>query len=280
MRFTLILFYILLLSPPAIKAQAKEPLLNNHEHYGNQLLSVVTDFSIKKTAIKKNELVILTYNVRNCRGLDNKTDYIRVADIIKRINPHLVAIQELDSATQRSGGVVVLDVLASETKMYPVYGASIPYQGGKYGVGILSREKPLKWRSVPLPGREENRSVLIVEFENYIFCSTHFSLTEEDRLKSVEILNSLFIGSPKAVFLAGDFNAPPESEVLTNLQTRWQLLNNPADPTIPADNPRRCIDFIFRFKTENTSTIIQKSIVEKEPVASDHLPVWVKVAFF
>jgi len=49
----------------------------------------------------------LTYNVRNCKGLDNNTDYKRVADIISRVDADVVALQELDSATERSNKVVV-----------------------------------------------------------------------------------------------------------------------------------------------------------------------------
>jgi endonuclease/exonuclease/phosphatase family metal-dependent hydrolase len=78
----------------------------------------------------RDEIVLLTYNVRNCSGLDNITDYQRVADIISTIKPDVVALQELDSATLRSGKIIVLNELALRTKLYPVFGASINYQGG------------------------------------------------------------------------------------------------------------------------------------------------------
>ena len=225
---------------------------------------------------KKNEFTILAYNVRNCRGLDNLTDYQRVADIINRIDPRIVALQELDSATQRSNGVVVLNELARLTGMYPVYGASIPFQGGKYGVGILTKEKPLQWRSVPLPGREEKRSLLIVELKDVIICCTHFSLTEEDRMESAIIINDLFKDSVKPVLLAGDLNATPESEVIRKIEEKWTMLNDRNIPTFPADNPDRCIDYIFVLKGTDAGIRFVKSRVEHEPVASDHLPVWVK----
>jgi len=226
---------------------------------------------------KKKEVTLMAYNVRNCRGLDNVTDYQRVADIINRIDPLVVALQELDSATQRSNGVVVLDELARLTGMYPVYGASIPFQDGKYGVGILSKEKPLHWRSVPLPGREEKRSLLIVELNDVIVCCTHFSLTEEDRLESANIINGLFNNSGKPVFLAGDLNATPESEVIRLIEEKWTMLNDPDTPTFPADNPERCIDYIFILKGAYEESIPVRNHVENEPVASDHLPLWVKL---
>ncbi len=229
------------------------------------------------TVQRKEDLVIAAYNVRNCKGMDNITDYKRVSDIITRINPQVIAIQELDSATQRSGGAVVLNELAVRTKMYPVYGASIKYQGGKYGIGVLSKEKPVGYRSVGLPGREENRSILIVEFKKFIFCSTHFSLTAEDRLTSVEIINSLFKNSPKPVFLAGDLNATPDSKEIKSLTENWITLNNPEIPTIPSDNPRKCIDYILILKNSYSKYKIRDRVVGDEPVASDHLPVWVRL---
>jgi endonuclease/exonuclease/phosphatase family metal-dependent hydrolase len=209
--------------------------------------------------------------------MDNITDYKRVSDIISRINPQVIAIQELDSATQRSNGAVVLNELADRTKMYPVYGASINYQGGKYGIGVLSKEKPIGHRSVKLPGREESRSILIVEFRKYIFCCTHFSLTAEDRLKSVEIINSLFKDSEKPVFLAGDLNATSDSKEIISLTDKWNILTDPAVPTIPSDNPRKCIDYILLLKNEALKFSVSGSTVGKEPLASDHLPVWVSI---
>lgn len=242
------------------------------------LLTGSTSFPDETEAIiRKKKFTFLTYNVRNCRGLDNVTDYRRVAEVINRINPTAVALQELDSATLRSKGFVVLDELARSTKMHAVYGASIDFQGGKYGVGILTKERPLGWWLVPLPGREESRSLLLVELKDVIICCTHFSLNEDDRLASADIINGLFDGSGKPVILAGDLNATPESEVIKNIEENWTMLNDPGVPTFPADNPVKCIDYIFVLKAGNSSVVPLAARVEKEPVASDHLPVWAKV---
>ena len=217
---------------------------------------------------------ILSYNVRNCQGMDGVVNYQRVADIINRIDAEVVALQELDSATQRSNGVVVLDELAKLTGMHKTYGASIDYQGGKYGIGILTKEKPLSWKRVPLPGREEPRSLLIVELENLVFGCTHFSLTEEDRLSSAYIISNSFKDYTKPVFLAGDLNASPESGVMKNIENYWNILTNTSAPTSPSNNPVKCIDYILGLKKEGNKFVTKRTIVEQEPVASDHLPVW------
>ena len=187
-------------------------------------LSVIIAFVTLATGCEKDKpgnengssltVKILSYNIKNCQGMDGVVSYQRVADVIKRIDADVVALQELDSATVRSKGVVVLDELARLTGMHKTYGASIDYQGGKYGIGVLTKEEPLSWKRVPLPGREEPRSLLIVELKDFVIGCTHFSLTEEDRLSSAYIVGNSFKNYSKPVFMAGDLNAIPESAVI------------------------------------------------------------------
>jgi len=226
---------------------------------------------------QKNTVKILSYNVRNCKGLDNVIDYSRVATIISRINADFVAIQELDSVTERNNKVDALNELAKRTQMFPSYRASISYQGGKYGIGILTREKPIRTESCSLPGKEEKRSLLIVEMKDYVICCTHLSLTREDRISSVEIITQMTAKYSKPVFLAGDMNAEPNSVEINNLSKNWTILSNPAQFTIPADRPDKCIDFIMLKNNDKIQVKVVNGKVENEPVASDHLPVWTEV---
>lgn len=222
-------------------------------------------------------LKIMSYNVRNCVGLDKVTDYNRVAIVCKRMDADAIALQELDSATSRSKGVVVLAELAAKTGMHPTYGASIDFQGGKYGVGMLTKEKPISWQKIPLPGREERRSILMVELKEYVICCTHLSLTSEDRLTSMEIINEATKKYAKPVILAGDLNTVPGTAELNNLEKHWRLLSNQKEMTFPANNPARCIDYILIRKDANYRIASLESQVETESVASDHRPVWIKV---
>jgi endonuclease/exonuclease/phosphatase family metal-dependent hydrolase len=233
--------------------------------------------TVSGAAKTADTLKILSYNVRNCKGLDNVTDYKRVAKIITQINADFVALQELDSVTERSNRVDVLGELARETNLFPTYRASIDFQGGKYGIGILTHEKPLRTEAVPLPGSEEKRSLLLVEMKEFVICCTHFSLTQKDRAKSVEIINQLVAKCQKPIFLAGDLNAVSESPEMVDLAKNWQILNDPAAPTIPADKPIKCIDFVMASKNKKYKFEVINSSVANESVASDHLPVWVKV---
>ena len=223
-------------------------------------------------------LRILTYNVRNGKGMDEKTDYNRVAAVIQAIHPEVVALQELDSVTTRSNGADVLQVLAEKCGMKSVYGASIPYRGGKYGIGILSQETPLKTSFITLPGREEKRGLLMAEFKNYIFFCTHFSLTEADRIASVELINQKAKESQKRVFLAGDLNTSPKSEAINLLSENWINLSG-IQPTFPSTGPMECIDYIWGINCCNFKYSIIRQEVVPDKSASDHRPVFVDISF-
>ena len=161
--------------------------------------------------------------------------------------------------------------------MFPIYNSSIRFQGGAYGIGFLMREKPITSEAIPLPGSEEKRSVLLVEMKGYVVCCTHFSLTQRDRAESVVLINQLVSKYKKPVFLAGDLNAEASSPEIHKLSENWQILNDKPDPTFPANKPGDRIDFILAKRTENFQFKVIESLVEDEPMASDHLPVWVKV---
>ncbi|MFP4367727.1 MAG: endonuclease/exonuclease/phosphatase family protein [Bacteroidales bacterium] len=220
---------------------------------------------------------ILTYNIRNCTGMDGRTDFDRVVDVIKAVNPHVVALQEVDSGTRRMDSADVLKILAEKTGMHHRYGPAISFQGGKYGNGILSKENPVSYSFIPLPGRQERRSLLMVEFEDFILYGTHFNNGYAgDRHGSVMIIDYEANESGKPVILAGDINDTPGSRTLALLSENWvQLSGN--EYTFPGDGPDKCIDYIFGLKRGGTDYIVLKQEVVNEPVASDHLPVFVDV---
>ncbi len=228
------------------------------------------------------DLRIMSYNVRNAKGLDDKTDYARVADVIKRENPDVVAIQELDKETKRSKGVDVLGELAKLTDMTPSFGPAIDYQGGKYGIGVLSKEKPVKTEYIPLPGTEEERCLLVVEFEEFVFCCSHWSLTRKDRDLTVALVTNKMKEQHKPTFVCGDFNAQPNDEAIRNLQKDWTILS--ADKfTFPANEPTIRIDYICaadpqnKISSEEWLKAVKNARVVDEPVASDHRPIALEI---
>lgn len=218
-------------------------------------------------------LQVLTYNVRHCAGMDLVVDYDRTAAVIIQQQPDVVALQELDSMTSRSGRQDQIGELASRTYYHPVFGSAIDFDGGKYGVGILTRELPLSSKRIPLPG-EEPRVLLVVELKDYVLACTHLDLEEAERLASVSLIVEEAQRWQKPFLLAGDWNDTPDSPLLQEMKQHFTLLSG-SEPTYPADKPQDCIDYVASFKAHSLVPI--DSHVIEEPEASDHRPLMVRI---
>lgn len=191
------------------------------------------------SAQSQNSLRLMTYNIKNANGMDDVCDFQRIADVINHIHPEVVALQELDSMTHRSGQKYVLGEIAGRTQMHAYFAPAIDYDGGKYGIGLLTKEIPVSLKTMTLPGREEARALIMAEFDNYIYCCTHLSLTEEDRMASLELIKDFAAAHKKPFFLAGDLNAEPESAFIKYLQQDFQILSDVNQHTFPAPGPYR-----------------------------------------
>ena len=209
--------------------------------------------------------------------MDGVCDFQRIANVINNASPDVVAVQEVDSVTNRSNQKYVLGEIAERTQMYACFAPAIDYDGGKYGIGLLSKKVPLHLQAIALPGREEARALILAEFEDYIYCCTHLSLTEEDRMKSLEILKTFAASYKKPLFLAGDMNAEPESDFIKELQKEFRILSNPKQHTFPAPAPKETIDYVAVFKQNDKGFAVVSSEVVNEPVASDHRPIVVEL---
>ena len=230
-------------------------------------------WGITLTVLGQDTLKVMTYNVRHCAGMDLVLDYDRTAAVIALQQPDLVALQELDSMTDRSEQRYQLGELASHTGYHPVFGAAIDYDGGKYGVGILTQEIPLSTKHIPLPG-DEPRVLLVVELQDYVMACTHLDLEEEPRLASVLLIVEEAQRWQKPFLLAGDWNDTPDSELLQEMMKYFTILSG-NDVSYPADEPQECLDYVAVFKDKSVEVL--ESIVIDEPEASDHRPVVVRV---
>ena len=208
--------------------------------------------------------------------MDSVLDYARTAAVINRVAPDVVMVQELDSANERSAGINAIEEIAKHSLMHWTYGAAIDYRGGKYGIGMLSKEKPVGHKVVPLPGREEARAFLLVEFKDYFVGCTHFSLNPEDRAASVQVILDAVKNIKKPLFIGGDLNCTYESAPLVALREHFTLLSDQNQPTFPAPEPKECIDYIFGLNNGNGYSRLYRAVVN-EPIASDHRPLFVDI---
>lgn len=229
---------------------------------------------------------ILSYNVRHCANMDNVRSEQATAAVIVREKARFVAVQEMDVKTARVQGVDQPQELAKLTGLHATFAQAIPYQGGAYGVALLTREKPLAVRRIPLPGREP-RVLLLAEFADCFFGTLHLDLERARRLESLPIVRAAVraAAATKPVFICGDWNALPQSATLKQMGAFVKVISTTQTPTFHSrsENPRErvnkggVIDYIAVDTGHAAAVKVHASQVTEERWVSDHAPISVTV---
>lgn len=234
---------------------------------------------------------IASYNIHHGEGTDGKYDFERLANQFNHWQADVIALQEVDSMTTRSGKAYALGTLADITRYYDTFCPTMDYQGGKYGIGMLSRQKPLKVTSYALPGKEEPRRLMVAEFKDYVVACTHLSLNADDRMASLPIILQAARNTDKPFVIAGDWNDTPNSPFTKALSKDFCLRSNTRLATFPADSPKDCIDYIAVYKRSgepnysrsycyvNEPAVVTTATVGSSKTASDHRPIFAKMIF-
>lgn len=231
------------------------------------------------TADQPLQLRVLSYNIHHCEGVDRKLDVQRIAEVIRSVQPDIVALQEVDQNVKRSQSVDQPARLAELTQMQVVFGVNIPLQGGHYGNAILSRFPITSHQNHLLPNINNSEQRGVIEaiiavpapLDQLVFLATHldYRVDQRERLASVKVINDLIAKrGDAAAILAGDMNATPDSETLGLLSTVWKITNENPQFTIPVKQPTKQIDFILYAPPAQWQAV--ETRVLDEDVASDH----------
>lgn len=223
-------------------------------------------------------LNILTFNILHGATMKNDGNLDLIASVIRDVNPDLVALQELDVRTGRVAGADLATELGLRTRLNPLFARAMFYDGGEYGIGILSRFSYRSSRAVPLPSTPGNEPrvaleavVDLPEGPAVAFVATHLDFAStEDRIAQARNINETFGESPHPRLLAGDFNATPESETMAILSACWTPSDGlDAAPTFPSSKPEIKIDYVL-YAPRDRWSVVSTRVIEND-VASDHL---------
>lgn len=248
------------------------------------LFAVVLGF-VPRVSAAQDTVRVLAYNIRHGVGMDQRPDLERTARVIRALEPHVVLLQEVDSATARTRGVDQARQLAELTGLqHYAFGRFMDYDGGAYGMAALSASPILLHENHVLPQGAEPRSALAVRVQptvnspEIVFVGIHLYRSGPERFAQAKRLLEALAEEHAPVMLVGDFNSQPGDAVMRLLGTQWTL---PAKPTaarftFPADAPQREIDYVL-YRPESAFSVIEYRVVE-EPVASDHRPVLIVLA--
>lgn len=233
----------------------------------------------------RHTVTLISYNVGAfSKYMDNSTG--GVAQLILDNGATYVALNELDSCNRRHANYQLADLAAGLGDWSYQFASAFPYAGGGYGNGVVTSKPIQNGYSVILPKGDgsEQRSVAVVETPDCVFASLHLDHKGETAAyEQMKVVNEWFTGrysgSKKPVFLCGDFNVTPDSEVIELAKTCWTQLSG-VDFTHSTTHPRHCIDFVFAL-TAAAPVKVLESVVLTEGTAelSDHFPVKVTVEY-
>ena len=227
----------------------------------------------------ENTLNLVSYNIKHGRGMDGEVDLDRIAAVLRSMDPDLVALQEIDIDCTRSGNVDTAAVLGKLLQMEHRFGKFMEFQGGEYGMAVLSRFPVRESRCHPLPEGAEPRCALEVVVEPpglerpLSFISIHHDWTDEEfRIQQVKALIEALDSHRLPVILAGDFNAQRGAESIRLLQEAgWRVDEKRGAATFPADGPEVEIDFFMVRGLRGLDHFATDVLDER--VASDHRPI-------
>jgi endonuclease/exonuclease/phosphatase family metal-dependent hydrolase len=225
-------------------------------------------------------LRIATYNVHRCRGLDGRTNPARIADVIRSIDPDVIALQEVMGAGLNAAGHA--EELGALLGMGWVMAPTRHLRGCLYGNVVLSRhpiahhtQYDLSWKTCEPRGCQ--RVDVAFGADTLHLYNVHLGTAFLERRYQAQRLSAIVhdrrIGQPKIVL--GDFNEWMKglatnmlSERLQSIDLRQHLRRR---RTYPGVFPVLHLDHIY-YDGKMEVAKLELPRTRLALMASDHLP--------
>ncbi|TDS11870.1 endonuclease/exonuclease/phosphatase family protein [Sphingobacterium paludis] len=250
-------------------------------------LSVCYTVSSGQSSKKLTEglpLKVMSYNIHHANppSKDSLIDIDAIVKVIRAADADLVALQEVDQLTKRSGKMDQPKLIAEKLGMHYYFAKAMDYDDGGYGQVLLSKYPIRSTRIHRLPavsgfkGEPRIMAEIYVQLDQHTeirFATVHLDAQKDEQnrvLQAQYIVDNLKKKAMPSI-VAGDFNATEDSAPLTTLKESLSPTCANCPFTIPVVNPKKAIDFIMLDKASNWKVVSHQVISEK--YASDHLPI-------
>ncbi len=232
---------------------------------------------------------IVTFNVHGCVGMDFHRSEARIAERIARLEPDIVALQELDVGRRRSSGCHQAEFIARHLNFESHFHPSMRWAEEQYGNAVLSRWPIRLRRAGELPSENaflfrESRAAHWAEIDApggpLHVINTHLGVGRLERreqataLAGAEWIGAIPVNEP--ALLLGDLNSMPGSTPHALLEREFRDLvksfSGGHQRTFPAMWPVVTLDHVFgnaRIRVVGVDISGEWS----DAVVSDHLPV-------
>ncbi len=242
-------------------------------------------------------LRVMTYNTHGSVGSDRRCRPERIAEVIRRFSPDVVALQEVDVGQLRSGGHDQAQLIAELTDLAAHFTSARESGGGRYGNAILTRHPyELRAEGILPVRRGEVRAAqwlrLSIDDGHVDVVNTHLGLHFWDRWLQFRALFGSAVAAPPSevqpppfpplegsldrLILCGDFNAGRLSPIYFLLERRLKDAQRSgtrgAQATWPSRWPLLRLDHVWIGR----ELAIEDVIVPRDELvreASDHLPI-------
>ena len=244
------------------------------------LVCLISGSAWSQSQIDSTKIVkVLSFNILHGKTMKGDFNLDVIAKVIIDANPDFVALQEVDYKTNRAKKYDLVTELGWRTKLSPLYGRAMYYDGGEYGEGVLSKHTFLNTRNVPLPHLKGDEPRAALEITTVLpskdtisFIGTHLDhlKLETNKIMQAKEINKVFSSNKYPTILAGDLNAVPNSNTMNILESFWTASydkNNP-EPTFSSENPTKKIDYVMFYPKHRWKVLKRKTICDK--IASDH----------
>lgn len=230
---------------------------------------------------------IMSFNIHhgNPPGDEKKIDLDAIVRTIKDADASIIALQEVDINTLRSGKVNQAEILAKALNMEVFFSRAIDFEGGEYGLAILSKYKFKETKFYKLSSAADAKAeprilqTVVVNFpgqQRFVFANTHLDvLNTGNRILQAKEIAAIAEKEKLSFILAGDWNAPLKSETLLVLDKVFKLTCKVCPITCPEDGT--AIDFIAYTKKSPFKTKTYKVFSDNN--SSDHYPVFAEIIY-
>jgi endonuclease/exonuclease/phosphatase family metal-dependent hydrolase len=219
----------------------------------------------------------MTWNIHGGMGPDGRHDLERMLALVRRADPDVLALQEIDSR-RASGSEHPVAMLKRVLGHHGISAAAITTPDGDYGQVLLSRWPMTKTavHDISVPGREPRRAITAVinaPAGDLFVLATHLGLKLVERHRQCRQMAHLVNLSALTTVVMGDFNDWMWPGSVQNVLAR-KLPGRTRHRTFPASFPLLKLDRIY---CRPASALISSRVDPAARSISDHLPVIAEV---
>jgi endonuclease/exonuclease/phosphatase family metal-dependent hydrolase len=247
----------------------------------------------------------MTYNIKS--GRHHPDGLAAIARIVEAQSPDILALQEVDEGMARSAGLAQTDWLTRRLRMRGLFAPAMPYDGGWYGIALLSHWPVESHECRPLfcPTYPDAASRPRHDSEPRVMLSarvspppdspdtparvnvivTHLGLTPDQRTVQVRELAEQVAHWADAgpTLVVGDFNCEPDAPELSPLRERLRdacaargvagedrfTFPSGSRGARTSDGWRGAIDYVW---VSPDLSVLSARVLADESRASDHQP--------